>query len=82
MSKITENLVDEYTCAVRRSSPVHNEDAVIDKPGSMHVRIVGERKGKGGVGTKGMKQKKKKKHRDVDNIATNYTTRFLTRRAY
>lgn len=35
-------MLDEYTCAVRRSSPVHNGDTVIDKPGPMHVQVVGE----------------------------------------
>lgn len=35
-------VLDEYTCAVRRSSPVHNGDTVIDKPGPMHVQVVGE----------------------------------------
>lgn len=35
-------MLDENTCAMRRSSPVHNGDAVIDKPGPMHVQVVGE----------------------------------------
>ena len=37
-------MLDEYTCAVSRLSPVHNEDAVIDKPGPMHVQVIGETK--------------------------------------
>lgn len=37
-------MLDEYTCAVKRLLPVHNEDAVIDKPGPMHVQVIGETK--------------------------------------
>lgn len=75
-------MLDEYTCAVRRSSPVHNGDTVIDKPGPMHVQVVEEveREGKRKGGRK--KRERKKETQEMDNIATNYTSRSLTSRLF
>jgi len=77
-------VLDEYTCAVRRSSPVHNGDAVIDKPGPMHVQVVGETKREK---ERGKEEERKKNRREREReretlmwIATNYTSRSLTSR--
>jgi len=56
-------VLDEYTCAVRRSSPVHNGDAVIDKPGPMHVQVVGETKREERERERGKEEERKKNRR-------------------
>jgi len=80
-------VLDEYTCAVRRSSPVHNGDAVIDKPGPMHVQVVGETKrekerGKEEERKKNRRERERERDTDVDcnQLHESFSHVALTRR--